>query len=121
MPTAEELQAKEDAQTAHYLEQWGATLGVVPYHPTTMACALMRQQVERTDVEGQAAQLNFETAIAILFGLSWQQHADWLRRCTARFRKWVAENQIDWQREDMPTCLYDWAAYYNAEVEQAPA
>ena len=119
--SAEEIQAKEDAQTAHYLEQWGATLGVVPYHPTTMACALMREQVLRSDAD-QAAQLNFETAIAILFGLSWQHNADWLRRCTARFRQWVKENAgaIDWQSEDMPTCLYDWAAYYNAEVEQAP-
>ncbi len=112
-----------DAQTQHYLEQWAATLGVTPYHPTQFACALLRQQVTRADLTNdQAVQLNVETAMAILFGLSWARDAEWLRRCCAQFRKWTADNAgMDWESEDMPGCLYDWAAYYHAEVEAVPS
>lgn len=114
MTTAEAI--KE--QTQEYLEAWARDLGIEEYNHTLMATVLLRQQMARTDTQDVVR--NFDTAISILFGaISWVDHRDWLRRAVTAFTAWAAQ-PMDWESDEMPTCLYNWAVYYDAEVEKAP-
>lgn len=95
--------------------KWAAALGV-PCTPCDMASALIREQLDLPADEHVAR--NFKTSMAVLFGLSWITHRDWLARCSAFFVEFQAQNPTaDWT----PEYLYEWAAVYHAEKENVPS
>ena len=86
-------------------------------------CVMLKLPPETTDVGVIAASIintykNYETAVAILFDLSWKDHTDWLRACADHLREsWnIAEHGMitsEW--------LWGFQQYYVTEKAEYPA
>ncbi len=86
------------------LEQWAKQLGVA-----NNTWAIVEVMVNKAK--------NYDTAVALMTGLTWRNHRAYLDRMTAAFKQYIAQYNVEMSTEDM----YSWLTWYVGEVEGIPA
>lgn len=96
-----------DATRESYLAEWAAKLNVPKGNPWFIVEALVNDKK------------NYDTAVAVMFGLRWTvpEHKAWMIRCQQELAK--LPTQFPGKRFDYKY-LYEWACYYEKEVEAPP-
>jgi hypothetical protein len=89
---------------ADYIESWAKQLGVAN-SPWAVAEYLVNTAK------------NYDTACAIIFGLGWTTHKEWLLRA----RDTMAQLPVQYPGATFPAdWLYQWAQHYVTEIEALP-